>query len=844
MKVLRFSAFALALLVAFASCAQKEENPEKDQKEKKEEGTPTEAPVITAQDTDVLAQAGTYTLEVSVANPVDGKKLSASLVEAADWITLGDPTAEGIPVTVKDNLSAPRSAQVKLIYEGAKDVTVNLTQAQWKYSEFDIAISKLGPFGATFTITRKAGYGGGYFFEVLSKSFVDSCVKDETNKVGDFNYGSKLYESDVRYLNNMAQQHGHPLSQLFGMLGSMYSKAEQTEMPYSTLDIDTDYVFIVYGMEDSDAATRKTAMCFYEFHTGISSSSELSFTGQATDIIETSATVTVSPSNNSEYWYLDWASEIQLQSKTPAEIMQKAIENAKSLIGLSDGMGGTLTAERILCLGREEFQATELMPGTEYSVFAWGMDPSTMTATTEPQVAFKFKTKDYAIIDNCTFQVQVLKKEDMDIQIKVTPSNLNTRYYVAFVEKSLMAGYNDTQAAQRIINMEAQRISQGYYNVPNLSWANLPGLEAGVRTIWGNRDEGWLFKPNHDYRIYVFGIDNLGIRTTAVEALDVTTEAPGESDNHFEVTIDKCAWNGLYFTVTPEIEDEFWLPFVAETSDIENYFRNADGSLKEKELFEWVEEYYETEIYSKAHRGTYQIYEHVTPDTDYTILVFGFAGSYTTKMYEWEVYVPKPPLDKSEADFTYTFEFFRGEDLAELDSKLFPHVDFDGGCVMVLRLTPNDKAAHWYLGMWPPKENFRDQGGLYYLMTLDMNPDVPGSAMQDKKYFRNQPWWYGSGGGTETKKEPWADDEGNVMNYYPWTISGWAEDAEGNYGPLHYDYVIPIPKPKDSTDLGPYEYGYTTAYKFWETGNSANIQVYSVNTTGNLSPVKLAKFQK
>ena len=837
MKVLRFSAFALALLVAIASCAQKEETPEKDQKENKGEGTTTEAPAITAQDTNVLAQAGTYTLAVSVANPVEGKNLSASLVEAADWITLGAPTADGVPVKVGDNLSAARSVQVKLSYEGAKDVTVNLTQDQWKYSEFDIAISKLGPFGATFTITRKAGYHGGYFFEVLGKSSFDSYVKDETNKVGDFNYGNKLYESDVNYLNSLAQQHGHPLSHLFGMLGSMYSKEDQTEMPYSSLDIDTDYVFIVYGMEDSDAATRKTAMCFYEFHTGISSSSELSFSGQASDIIETSATISVTPSNNTEYWYLDWASEIQLQGTTPAEIMQKANSNAKTLVSRG------YKAEEVLCKGKDEFQATELMPGTEYTVFAWGMDVTTLEATTEPQVAFKFKTKDYSIIDDCTFQIQVLEIEDMDIQIKVTPSNLSTRYYAAFVEKSKMAGYNDTQAAQRIINMEAQRISNGEYDVPDLSWANLPGLEAGVRTIWGRRDEGWTFQPNHDYRIYVFGIDNLGIRTTVVETLDVTTAAPGESNNHFEVTIDSNAWNGLYYTVTPEIEDEYWLPFVAETSDIDTYFRNADGSLKEQELFAWIEEYYEDEITSTARRGTRQLYQHVTPDTDYSIIIFGYAGSYTTKMYEWQVYVPKPPFNTSSADYSYSYELFRGEDLTALDPTLFPAVDFEGDCIMVVRVEPNAQAAHWYFGCWPPKENYREQGGLYYLMTLDMNPDVAGSAMQDKKFFRNRPWWYGCGSGSATKKEPWSDDEGNVMNYYPWTLSGWAEDAEGNYGPWHYEYLIPVPLPKDDPNLGPYEVGYTTAYKFWETSNSASMQVFSVNTGKPIS-VKQAKYHK
>lgn len=68
MKNLRFSAFALALLVAFASCAQKEETPEKDQKENKGEGTVAWQPIAALR-----VSAGVATLGTSVASE-DGNK--------------------------------------------------------------------------------------------------------------------------------------------------------------------------------------------------------------------------------------------------------------------------------------------------------------------------------------------------------------------------------------------------------------------------------------------------------------------------------------------------------------------------------------------------------------------------------------------------------------------------------------------------------------------------------------------------------------------------------------------------------------------------------------------------
>ena len=802
-------------IIALAGCNTPEEEEQK-QDPKPVDPVVTETPVIQASNVTFLAKGDTYTLPVTIEHPAQGVSVQASIGGDAGWLSAGAATADGVPVTVTDNLSAERSASVTLAYQGAQSVTVTVTQSQWAYPEFDIAISNIGPFGATFTIQRKTGYNGGYFFEVLDKSTFDKYVSSDTNQIGTFAWGDAIYQSDLAYLNSLATQHGHSLSHLFGMLGSMYSTEAKTVMPYSQLKVDSDYVFLVYGMEATDEAKRKTPICVYEFRTGYSSDSALTFSGHASNIAPTYATISVSPSNNTEYWYLDWVSEIQLQTKTLADVMDASITNAKKYLSY-------YSAQDILCQGPFSDQATELMPGTEYTVVAWGMNLE-MAATTAPQAVFTFRTEDYPINDDCTFTIEPLEIEDMDIKVRVTPTNLDTRYYVAFVDKTKMEGYSDEQAAQRIINMEAQRIDQHYYDVENLSWSNLPGLLPGIREIWGRRDEGWTFSPEHEYRIYAFGIDNWGIRSTAVSAIDVTTAAPGVSYNHFNVDIVSNTWLGLDFTVTPEINDEYWLSFLATKSDVDTYFRNPDGSLKEDDLFDWIAEYYEDEINYNAYAGVRTLHQHVVPETDYVLIVFGFAGAPTTSMYEWPVSVPAPPLGKSTADFSYTYELFRGEDLTALNPTLFPAVDFAGDCVMVMRFTVTDNAKHWYFGCWPPIENFADQGGKYYLMTLDMNPDVSGSAMQDKLFFRNRPWWYGSSEGYK-----WVDSEGDIVNHWPWSLSGWAEDADGNYGPWHYELFIPVPVPAGSPDLGKYEVGYTEAYDFWSSPSGAPMQIFRVS---------------
>ena len=95
------------------SCGKTE--PEKEDPVNPDPPTPKpEVPVIQASATSFLAKGDTYQLPVTILNPVDGTTLSAKLVEAADWISLGTPGADGVPVILTDNLSADRSAKVEL----------------------------------------------------------------------------------------------------------------------------------------------------------------------------------------------------------------------------------------------------------------------------------------------------------------------------------------------------------------------------------------------------------------------------------------------------------------------------------------------------------------------------------------------------------------------------------------------------------------------------------------------------------------------------------------------------------------------------------------------------------
>ena len=146
---LRFLPLAVFSALLVFSCGK----PEPEQPQKPADTTPAtptdpvaKTPVIQASATSFLAKGDTYQLPVTVQDAVQGTSLSARLVEEADWVTLGTPGNDGVPVTLKDNLADSRKVKVELSYSGAQNVTVEVTQDKWDYSEFSIGISEIGPF--------------------------------------------------------------------------------------------------------------------------------------------------------------------------------------------------------------------------------------------------------------------------------------------------------------------------------------------------------------------------------------------------------------------------------------------------------------------------------------------------------------------------------------------------------------------------------------------------------------------------------------------------------------------------------------------------------------------------
>ena len=141
--------------------------------------TPSEEPqdpkvpviaVTNAPETNFAPEAGEFTLNYTIENPVQGKALEVS-TEAA-WLTVGEIAADAVPFTYEANSdtpgSEPREAVITFAYDGAESVVVTVKQDA-QAPHFSVTFTDCTTTSAKATITPVEGVGT-YYWKKASSS--------------------------------------------------------------------------------------------------------------------------------------------------------------------------------------------------------------------------------------------------------------------------------------------------------------------------------------------------------------------------------------------------------------------------------------------------------------------------------------------------------------------------------------------------------------------------------------------------------------------------------------------------------------------------------------------------
>lgn len=277
MKIIRFALATAATFAAFASC----------NKPVPEEPEEVIKPVIQLATTEVeLASDGTAVdLAYMIENPVEGQKIS--VVNDAQWLAVSTDKARVLSFSADINeTGAVRQAQVVLSYEGAEDVTVEVSQ-EFFVNPLKVEISGVTATGVTFSITTSDP----------ELTWIPMVTYKESFEY--FDSADELFQNDLEYFAYLADIQDMSLAEFIDMMTAAGSMEDVT---FDGLQPSVDYVLYAYGI--TREGRRTTDIVSAPFTTEPPYEGDITFTFTAEEV-DYNLNYTITPSHTGVPFYYD-----------------------------------------------------------------------------------------------------------------------------------------------------------------------------------------------------------------------------------------------------------------------------------------------------------------------------------------------------------------------------------------------------------------------------------------------------------------------------------------------------------------------------------------------------------
>lgn len=319
----------------------------------------------------------------------------------------------------------------------------------------------------------------------------------------------------------------------------------------------------------------------------------------------------------------------------------------------------------------EDVYFEDLTPETEYVLYTYGLTTEGRRTTDVVWVEF---TTEAPHQGDLTFTFEVYE-ENYGLEFSVIPSHTGVPYYHGIVDEHTLQGWMETyntddlreaiqlgdiqESIQYYIDMEWISDAEGYFDmytedgVMNWGWEN---LAANTKYII------YAAKWNEDCEL-------VGEIST-YEHLSASVAA---SDNRIALTVSDITQSSARVSSTTTNDDPYVM-IPVRSSEI--------AGKSDAELFAYMVTSYDYLLSEYTYEGDYtKTFSYMRPDTDYTILAFGYLGkSLTTQIWKYEI-----KTLSSGAPEDCTFEF---------------HVEPDTDNAWV-EVTPSDKGHFYHWMVYP-----------------------------------------------------------------------------------------------------------------------------------------------
>lgn len=346
------------------------------------------------------------------------------------------------------------------------------------------------------------------------------CVVEERSVVDEFTQEKFVIATVFQELTEEASSKGLTLAEY---MPSVVDNGVIEGATFSGLSLDTEYYILVFGVDEKyEACTELTKV---EFKTLAVEKNECTF-DIATEVVDNSVTISVSPSDKELYWYLctmpvgtynyyiNDENGYKMSEGYFYEYFFQQDINAYRGAGYTDQQ----IIEALIHSGDVQLQASGLNEFTDYYILVAGliMDSEGIVICTD--ISKHSYTTEAAAKSTMTFDIEVWDVKQMEASFRITPSNNNDKYC------ALCQPWDGISTADEVMHKIVDQWG---------GWMEIMADDKGMVEHSGSSAMK-LPAADTDYYIIAFGYDG-GITTDAY--MKTFRTLPGGSVEEVEFTI-------------------------------------------------------------------------------------------------------------------------------------------------------------------------------------------------------------------------------------------------------------------------------------------------------------------
>lgn len=297
----------------------------------------------------------------------------------------------------------------------------------------------------------------------------------------------------------------------------------------------------------------------------------------------------------------------------------------------------------ILVTGSDQVDYARLTPDTEYVLYLYGLTPEGQRTTSI--VCQEFKTTP-AHTGDITFQFDVTEK-NYRIDFTITPSHTGVPYYFGVASENeineWMTTY-DTTDLQTAIQKGDIDASITYF-IDEMGWYDDVKEFYDYWTETDVMDYGWINADADTKYIFYAAKWNEDCKFSgALSTYEYTTPPVSMSDNVITLSVSELTQSSVCVSTTTTNDDPY-VVFPIKSSEIVGM--DDSGVIAHlKNKYD-----YTMSLYTYEGDVSDEVYSRMRPDTEYTLLCFGYiAGTQTTAMERYE-FSTLPSGDPAECTF-------------------------------------------------------------------------------------------------------------------------------------------------------------------------------------------------